>query len=85
MKIKELDEQLNNKISQNSEIITFSFFELRVKDNLTEEETKSFVKLASIKLKNLKYELYYTGDNYVYNGEMNTVNDNQLLVAIKRK
>ena len=37
--------------------------------NLSEQETESFLKLASIRLSNLKYEIYYTGDEYIYNGK----------------
>ncbi len=74
---------LEKKFEQNSNIIKYTFYELRLDLNLTEDETIHFLKLLSIKLKNLGYKIYYTGDSYLFNEKNMIVGDNELLLAIK--
>lgn len=80
-----IDKYINSKINSNEQIIIYTFYELRVKNDLTEEETEEFLKFTTIKLQNLHYSVYFTGDKYTYNGEEKEVQDNELLVAIKEK
>lgn len=84
MTLKDIDEIINKKIEENEEEVVFSFFELRIKENLNKEETSNFLVLAKTKLENLNYLVYKTGQNYIYNGEEKTVEENQLLVALKK-
>lgn len=78
-----ITDYLDKKINENSEYINISFFELRVKEKLTKNETDKFLKYAKIRLENLRYKVYFTGDKYLYNNEVNMVCSNELLVAIK--
>lgn len=75
MTLQDIDEIINKKIEENDQEIVFTFFELRIKENLNKEETK---------LENLNYLVYKTGQSYIYNGEEKVVEGNQLLVALKK-
>lgn len=83
MNLEYITDYLDKKINENSEYINISFFELRVKEKLTKNETDEFLKYAKIRLENLRYKVYFTGDKYLYNNEVNMVCSNELLVAIK--
>lgn len=76
---------LNDKFNKNNNFIKYTFYELRVKLNLTEEELYNFLRLAKIKLENSGYKVYYTGDKYIFNEDDKQVRDNELLIAIKEK
>lgn len=43
---------LNSKIAENENFIRFTFYELRVKNNLSEEDTDEFLRLAMTYLEN---------------------------------
>ena len=84
MTLEFVDNYINKKINANEEFIRFTFYELRVKSDLTEEETNKFLELAKIKLENLKYKVYFIGDTYEYKGKTKEIETNELLVAIKQ-
>lgn len=84
MGLKLIHDLLNEKLEQNDEIVVLKFYELRVKLDLNEEETNEFLRLASIRLANLGYDIYFTGDSYVFKDHPSIVQDNELLVAIKK-
>lgn len=74
---------IDKKINQNPNFIKFTFYELRVKENLSESDTLSLISLAAQRLLNNKYSVYRTGQNYVRDGKKQVVKTNELLVAIK--
>ena len=76
---------LDNKIKQNEDMIIITFYELRIKYDLSEDETQEFLSLSKIRLENMKYQVYFTGAKYEQNGVIKTVQDNELMVAIKEK
>ena len=84
MNLQQIDMYLENKLKQNKNCVVFTFYELRVKLDLTSEETYNFLHLVSTKLENNNYKIYRTGQKYFYQGK-NKVGDNQLMVAIKEE
>ena len=84
MTLEFIDNYLNSKLAQNKEIIRFSFYEVRMKLNLSEEDSIIFLQLIAQKLMNTGYLVYKTGEEYTYNGQKYTIQDNELLVAIKK-
>ena len=84
LNLKQIDMYLENKLKQNKNCVIFTFYELRVKLDLTSEETYNFLHLVSTKLENNNYKVYRTGQEYFYREKMR-VKDNQLLVAIKEE
>lgn len=85
MSLQQIDLYLENKLKKNENFIVFTFYELRVKLNLSSEETLNFLHLVSTKLQNNNYKIYRTGQEYIYEGQTNKVENNQLLVAIKQR
>lgn len=84
MTLEFVDNYLNSKLAQNKEIIRFSFYEVRMKLNLSEEDSILFLQLIAQKLMNTGYLVYKTGEEYTYNGQKYIIQDNELLVAIKK-
>ena len=63
--------------------IVCTFYDLRVKHNLSESEVDEFLQLSRNKLENNGYDVYFTGAKYKYHGEEKVVETNQYIVAIK--
>ena len=83
--IKLIEHTLFDKINKNEDFIRYSFYELRVKYNLTEYETEKFLELLRNRLFYLEYKTYMLGDRYYYDDKEKVVEDNELLIAIKVK
>ena len=75
---------LDSKIHENDMILKYSFYELRVKYNLSETETDKFLELLTNKLSYMGYKVYYTGQSFEVNGVTTKVTNNELLIAIKQ-
>lgn len=84
MDLKTVDSYLNYKLDENDNYILLTFYELRVKLGLSQIDTNEFLNLSAIRLKNIGYDVYFTGQEYDFNGEHRIVKDNELLVAIKK-
>lgn len=69
MSLQQIDLYLNDKLKENNNYIVFTFYELRVKLNLTSEEKLNFLHLIATKLENNNYKIYKTGQNYIYEGK----------------
>ena len=74
---------LDRKIAENENFIRFTFYELRVKNNLSEEDTTEFLKLCRTYLENKGYEVYVGNARYSYNNAKQNVQPNELLIAFK--
>lgn len=85
MTMQEIAEYINNKIEQNENEIVITFYEIRVKMNLSEEEANYFLSLCRARFENLGYTVFVTGDKFVYANANRTVQSNQLIIAIKEK
>ena len=83
MSMQEITEFLDNKIEKNENILEITFFEVRVKMNLSEEQTQEFLKLCKTRLENLGYQVYFTGAKYKYGGRKKVVESNDLMIAVK--
>ena len=84
MTVTEFDDFFNNKIKENEYFLKFTYYELRVKHNLSQDETDEFVDYAERKLKKMGYDVYLTGDPYTFPNTPRVVETNELLVAIKK-
>lgn len=80
--IKLIENTLKDKIKSNPNYIRYSFYELRVKYNLSEEDTDRFLFLIRTKLENEDYKVYFTGAEFEYSGAKITVRDNELMIAV---
>lgn len=80
-----IEKILDNKFTKDRNFIKYTFYELRVKLNLSELELYHFLRLIEIKLENLGYKVYLTGDTYILRNNKKIVRENELLIAIKGK
>ena len=78
-----ITEYIDTKMSENANFIRFTFYELRVKHNLSEEDTDEFLRLAMIYLENKDYDVYVRNARYTYKNANQNVQPNELLVAFK--
>lgn len=74
---------ITNKINENENIIRYSFYEIRVKMNMEETDVDKFLKCSRDILEDLDYKVYFTGAKFVYENANRTVQDNELMIAIK--
>ena len=81
--MKQITDFLDEKINENDNFIKITFYEIRVKYNLSEQETELFIELATNRFNNLGYNVYCTAEAYKYKNQTNIVQPNELLVAIK--
>lgn len=82
--IKELCKKLlDSKMAENENFIRFTFYELRVKNNLSDKDTDEFLRLAMTYLENKGYEVYIGNSRYTYNNANQNVQPNELLIAFK--
>jgi hypothetical protein len=83
MTLEDITRYIDSKIEQNAKKIIVSFYEIRIKFNLKEEEAFALLILIETRLKNLGYSTYKTGETYAVDGIENIVKNNELLVGIK--
>lgn len=83
MTLLEIDEDIHRKISENEKYVRYSYFELRVKHNLSEDDAITFVKLAKNKLENMDYRVYLKGERFIFEDANRIVEENEYLIAIK--
>ena len=81
--IKIIKNTLMYKIKKDQNYIKYTFYELRVKYNLSEEDTDRFLLLTRTKLENKNYKVYFTGARFEYNNAKTVVQDNELMIAVK--
>lgn len=83
MTIQFIEEYLMDKLKQNRNYIVCTFYDLRVRHNLSENDVYQFLELSKNKLQNMGYKVYFTGDEFVYQNANRKVEDNQYMIAIR--
>ena len=78
-----IESTLTEKIYQNINYIRYTFYELKVKYNLSEQELDRFLILIRTKLENENYKVYFTDAKFIYENANRTVQPNEILIAIK--
>ena len=85
MTFEEVKESIEKKIDENGDFIRYSYFELRVKNNLSKDEVQMFLEIVRNKLENSNYKIYLEGDEYTYKNKKRKVGSNEYLIAIKEE
>ena len=83
MNLVYITQYMDRKIEENVNKVTITFFELRIKEDLSQEDTYIFLRMSKQRLTNLGYKIYDTGEKYMYNGKEEEVKSNEFYVAIK--
>ena len=77
------DKYIKEKMDVNKNIVRYSFYELRVKMDMEDAEVERVLKCSRSILESLDYKVYFTGAKFVYENANRTVQDNELMIAIK--
>lgn len=83
MELKFVNNYINTKLLYNHNYIVYTFYELRIENNLSEDEVDEFLKLNKHYLESIGYSVYFTGAKFFYENEYRTVQPNELMIAIK--
>ena len=78
-------EYTNNKIKniENKNFVRYTFYELRIKNNLTDDEVDRFLRISREYFENRDYKVYFTNAKYVYKNANIMVQPNELMIAVK--
>lgn len=79
-----IDIILDSKMSENSDFIRITYYEIKIKCNLSNEQCDEFIRLAKIKLENINYRVYLQDEKYTYENANRTVQINEVLIAIRK-
>ena len=83
MTMQFITDYIDKKVKENNNFIRYTFYELRVKNNLSENEVDEFLRINKDYFENKGYNVYFTGAKFEYNNAKITVQDNELMIAIK--
>ncbi len=76
---------INKKMQENENYIRYTFYELKVKNNLTDEELQIFLEMNKNYFENKGYRVYFTGAKFIYQNCNRMVEANELMIAIKEE
>lgn len=76
---------INNKEkeSENKDYIEYSYYELKVKANLSEKQIDEVLRVSRDYFENKNYSVYFTNAEFEYNGQKRKVETNDYMIAIK--
>ena len=74
---------INEKVNENEEYIRYSFYELKIKNNLSDNEIDYALKVSRDYFENKNYSVYFTNAKFEYQNAYRMVQPNELLIAIK--
>ena len=83
MNLEYITNYIDKKIYKNDKLITVTFYELRIKEDLSKEDTAVFLSMSKQRLINLGYKIYDTGERYEFEGKSKVVRSNVFYIAIK--
>ena len=72
------------KESSNINYIEYSYYELKVKYGLTEEQIDEVLRVSRDYFENKNYNVYFTNAEFQYNGQKRKVETNDYMIAIKQ-
>ena len=78
---------IDKKISESKDIncIVYTYYELKIKNNLNDDEIQRFLEINKDYFENKGYNVYFTGDRFTYNNANIMVQDNELMIAVKEE
>lgn len=72
------------KASKNKNYIEYSYYELKVKANLSEKQIDEVLRVSRDYFENKNYNVYFTNAEFEYNGQKRKVETNNYMIAIKQ-
>lgn len=83
MTVEFVNSYLETALEKNKKYVICTFYDLRVKQNLSEEEVAEFLLLSKNKLENNGFKVFFTGEQFIYQGIRRKVESNQYMIAYK--
>ena len=77
------NELIKSKEIENTNYIRYSYYELKVKDNLTEKEIDYVLKSSRDYFENKGYKVYFTNAEFEYQNVKRKVEINEYMIAFK--
>lgn len=74
---------IESKEKQNENYIRYSYYELKVKNNLSEEEIDEVLKISRNYFENKAYNVYFTNAEFEYRNAKRKVETNEYMIAFK--
>ncbi len=71
------------KASKNKNYIEYSYYELKVKANLSEKQIDEVLRVSRDYFENKNYNVYFTNAEFEYNGQKRKVETNDYMMAIR--
>ena len=76
---------IETKENENEDYIRYSYYELKVKYNLTEEEIDEVLRVSRNSFENKGYKVYFTNAEFEYKNVKRKVETNEYMVAFKEE
>ncbi len=76
---------IDKKLEEDEHCVIYTFYELRIKNNLSEEDVANFLIINKDFFENKGYKVFFTGDKYEYKHNIRVVQSNELMVAVKER
>lgn len=74
---------IENKEKENENYIRYSYYELKVKDNLSEKEIDEVLRISRDYFENKGYNVYFTNAEFEYQNARRKVESNEYMIAFK--
>ena len=74
---------IESKEKENENYIRYSYYELKVKGNLSESEIDEVLKISIDYLENKVYKVYFTNAEFEYQSSKRKVEINEYMIAFK--
>lgn len=78
-----IDKLVEEKLEIDEKFLRFTFYEVMVKNKVSNQQESKFLSLAKNKLNNMRYTVYFQDQQFMYNEARMRVQPNELLIAIK--
>ena len=76
---------IKSKEKENEDYIRYSYYELKVKDNLSEEEIDEVLRISRDYFENKGYKVYFTNAEFEYQNVKRKVKINEYMIAFKKR
>ena len=76
---------IKSKEKENEDYIRYSYYELKVKDNLSEEEIDDVLRISRDYFENKGYKVYFTNAEFEYQNVKRKVKINEYMIAFKKR
>ena len=80
-----IDKLIEEKLEIDENFLRFTYYEVMVKNKVSNQQENEFLSLAKNKLNNMRYTVYFQDQQFIYNEAKMRVQPNELLIAIKEK